>query len=448
MPQFPRKHSFIFIGSVFHQALHTGTSPKLLKQHFRDPLHKNAYYLMSTTAITSLLGFVFWMVVAKLYDPADVGLASASIAAIGLLASFSNLGLGFGLIRFLPSAREKAARMINSCFSFSGLVSVLVAFVFLGGLDFWSPALLFIREHPILLSAFVIFTMVFTISPLLDQTFIAERSAKFVFVKNAAAGSIKIPILVVFSAFFGAFGILASVGLSLAIATVVATFWFLPKAEQGYRPFPSLQKEVIHDMVHYSLGNYIAQFLWMAPSLIFPLMVVNVLGTEATAHFYIAWMIAGPVIMIPNAISMSLFAEGSHNEKELLQNTRRSLCLAILLLLPAVLFIFVLGGKLLLFFGETYSHDATILLWILAISAFPLSINYLYLSFCRVRKNIKGLITISAIASCLALGLSYPLMIRVGILGVGIGWAAAQMVVALVIILTFFGKRRRIPSVV
>ena len=36
-----------------------------LKQHLNDPLFKNSYFLMATTVIGSLLGFIFWMLVAS-----------------------------------------------------------------------------------------------------------------------------------------------------------------------------------------------------------------------------------------------------------------------------------------------------------------------------------------------------------------------------------------------
>ena len=38
---------------------------KQLKQHLNDPLFKNSYFLMATTVIGSLLGFIFWMLVAS-----------------------------------------------------------------------------------------------------------------------------------------------------------------------------------------------------------------------------------------------------------------------------------------------------------------------------------------------------------------------------------------------
>jgi O-antigen/teichoic acid export membrane protein len=114
----------------------------LLKQHLSIPLYKNAYYLIANYGLVALLGFIFWIVAAKLCDPHDVGLGSAIISGMLLLASISTLGMGFGLIRFLPSAGLKANRMINASLTLSSLVALLVGVVFLAGLDIWSPNLI------------------------------------------------------------------------------------------------------------------------------------------------------------------------------------------------------------------------------------------------------------------------------------------------------------------
>ena len=52
-----------------------------------------------------------------------------------------------------------------------------------------------------------------------------------------------------------------------------------------------------------------------APNLILPIMVLNVLGAEQAAYYYIAYAIAALLFMIPGAISTSLFVEGSHGEE-------------------------------------------------------------------------------------------------------------------------------------
>jgi len=93
----------------------------LMRKHFQDPLYKNAYILMAREAATAVLGLVFWIVVARFYHPAEVGMAAALISAMGLLIVFSKLGLGFSLMRYLPKEEDKKS-MINTCLTiFSGL---------------------------------------------------------------------------------------------------------------------------------------------------------------------------------------------------------------------------------------------------------------------------------------------------------------------------------------
>ena len=71
-----------------------------------------------------------------------------------------------------------------------------------------------------------------------------------------------------------------------------------------------------------------------APNLILPIMVLNVLGAEQAAYYYIAYAIAALLFMIPNAISMSLFVEGSHGEA-LKRTVVKSLVTIFSLLVPA-----------------------------------------------------------------------------------------------------------------
>ena len=118
------------------------TSKQKLRQLWHIPLYSNAFYLMAANAAAALLGFIFWIVVARFYSPEDVGLASAAIAALGLLAAISYLGLGMGLIRFLPQSGENADSMINTVLTIGTLSSIVAVFIFIAGLGFWSPALL------------------------------------------------------------------------------------------------------------------------------------------------------------------------------------------------------------------------------------------------------------------------------------------------------------------
>jgi len=83
--------------------------PSLLevKGRFKDPLYKNSFFLMATGGLGGVLGFVFWIVAARFYTPSEVGIASALIAAMMLLGTFSRLGFDIGIIRFLSAEEDK-----------------------------------------------------------------------------------------------------------------------------------------------------------------------------------------------------------------------------------------------------------------------------------------------------------------------------------------------------
>jgi len=420
----------------------TVTSKEGLKSLLSIPLYSNAFYLTLDIAVVSLLGFAFWVLAAKLYTPAQVGLASATIAAVIFLARLSGLGFGYGLIRFLPSAGRKSNALINSCFTIAGLTSLVAALVFLAGLNLWSPALLYIR-HPIFSISFVLVTVMYTLFLLIDRAFIAKRSARYVLFKNATAGLVQIAAVIAFVAFLSAFGIFSSWGLAILVALAIGLFQFLSRAQRGYTPVPTVSKETVKGVIRFSLGNYIAELLWFAPFMLFPLMAINILGAEINAYFYIAWAIAQMLFAIPMVISYSLFAEGSYKEDLLQSNTIKAIKLHLLILVPAIVVLLVLGDKLLLFFGRSYAENGATLLRILALSVIPVSINYTYLSVMRVKKNTKGVILVSASVASLALSSGYILMAKVGILGLGLGWIAAQTLVAIIVSLLLSPRLRR-----
>ena len=149
-----------------------------LRQFFRIPLYTNAIYLIASTAVTSLLGFFFWMVVARFYTQAEVGFSSAVLSAISLLTILSLVGLNFTLIRFLPNA-DKPQQLINACFTLSGLISLMIAGIFVAGLRFWSPALSFVGKNAIFAAAFIAFTLLSTLSLLIDDAFVSMSRPKF-----------------------------------------------------------------------------------------------------------------------------------------------------------------------------------------------------------------------------------------------------------------------------
>lgn len=421
-----------FLKETLVGAFKSLTSKEGLKSLYGVSLYRNAIYLMVNSGVGAILGFVFWIVVARLYSTSDVGLGSALLSAVGLLSFIGTLGLGFGIIRYLPGFDNKT-RLLNSSFTLAGLAAIAIALIFLAGLPFWSPKLMFIRESSIFFAAFVIFIAAATLSQIVTYAFIAFRRAGFTLAYSIIGGVLKLALAAGLASVFKVFGIFASWGVAVAVSLVVCLFVFLPQVLPRYYPIPSLQRQASNELMHFSLANYISAALWSLPAWILPLTVLNILGAEANAYFYISWAMAGLPLAISSGTSFSLFAEGSYMKEKLSENLKRSLKLLALLLIPAIVILVLLGDKLLLLFGREYSLEGAKLLWLLAPAALPASINLLYLGVARVEKKLKTIILVTGATAFGTLVLSYFLLPHLGILGAGVGWLASQTVVALAI---------------
>jgi hypothetical protein len=102
-----------------------------------------------------------------------------------------------------------------------------------------------------------------------------------------------------------------------------------------------------------SAGNYLMGLFVAAPNMILPIMVLNVLGAEEAAY-YLAYVVASLLFMIPSAIGTSLFVEGSHSEA-LKRTVMKSLVATFSLLVPAAALLYVCGGWVLGVVGVDYA---------------------------------------------------------------------------------------------
>ncbi|MEA2503229.1 MAG: hypothetical protein QOG36_272, partial [Actinomycetota bacterium] len=76
-----------------------------LREDWRDPLLRNGYALIINVGATSVLGLLYWVLAARLYSPAEVGVGNAAISLMQLLAGIGGqLTFAAALARFIPRA--------------------------------------------------------------------------------------------------------------------------------------------------------------------------------------------------------------------------------------------------------------------------------------------------------------------------------------------------------
>ena len=192
-------------------------------------------------------------------------------------------------------------------------------------------------------------------------------------------------------------------------------------------------------MFRFSFGNYLAHFFVIAPGLILPLIITNLINPETTAYFYVALMIAGLLYVIPGAISSPLIAESSRNKNNLKKNVKKAFKFTFILLGLGVIIMLIAGKYLLLLFGKEYSENGFRLLQILALSSIPAAVTILYIAIKNVQHRIKTVVLINLLMAISILVLSYSLL-NYGLIGIGIGWLLGKSIVACYIVYRFIKK--------
>jgi len=385
---------------------------------------------MLSTGVMAVFGFFFWMINARLYSAEQVGIGTTLISIMALISSFSLLGLGNSLIKYLPTSDKKNEK-INTSFMLVGLTSIFISIFFLVFLKTFSPRLLFVRESILFSLLFILFIVFSSLNIISENVFIAYRSSKFVLIKNTISSIVKL-ILPIFLVALGAYGIFMSIGIATAVAFLVSLIFLILRF--NYLPKPMIHRIVVKKMTKFSLGNYIAGFIGGLPVMVLPILITNSIGARFSAYFYIDMMIASLLYIIPAATSQSLFAEGSYSERELKVHLNKAIKIISLLLTPAILVTFLFGKYILLVFGKEYSSEGVIFLQILAISGIFLSINYIGNSIFYIKHRIKLMILVNFIGASIILSLSI-MLIHQNLLGIGVGWILGQGISSVIYLL-------------
>ena len=407
----------------------------------KEPLYRNAIFIMASSVIGTGLGFFFWVIVYQVYDPSDAGYGVTLTSTIAFLAGVATLGLGIGLIRFLPEADEPAS-LINSSLSISGLVGLALAFVFVLGAGIWAPELDFI-QNPLYVAAILVTGMAYAFAPILDSAAIGLRRAELATWRNTAFSLIKIPLPLVFVLAFsgplgGRMGVYLSIAVAFGVSVVLMGVAFLPWSLPGYRPRPRLSRRLVRPIFAFSVGNWIAAIVGSAGILLLPFLILRTIGqagADDAGYFYAAYTVAGLLYVIPGATMTSLLAESSQQGAQRRQDERKAILLSLGLLAPGIAAMWVLARFILeLFVSGTAESEiverAVTPLRILAFAAIPAFLNGLLGTRLRIQKRVVPLIASAVAGTAVTLGAGYVLLLSMGLDGLAIAFVVGQVAAA------------------
>lgn len=323
--------------------------------------------LISMSVASSILGFVYWFAVSQFYLVSKVGEAAALLSAFGLIGLLTKLGFDITIVRYLPTEQDKT-RLVNSCITVTAVIAGFVSIVSIALLTLSSRD---IGKDPQLLtlsSLFVLTSIAGAGSSIQSTTFIAAKDYGGYFKQGISFMVLRIPFVAAF-AWLGVQGILLGLLLSILVVQFFVTTAMLPKNIAGYTLRPALDLRRIRELVSFSISNYVASTASAGPAFLLPILVVLTNGTDAGAYFYVAWMLANVVLMIPSAISTALLAEISQKGQCWEKPFRETLTAMVAMVVPVAAALFIVAPVLLSLFGKQYGDNGADLLRILIIAA-------------------------------------------------------------------------------
>lgn len=408
------RHSLLVSGKDWLQKLRDST------------FFMNALYLMLSTFIVAVLGFVFWVVVTRSYASATVGLAVTLLSLSGLVSMLSLAGFDTTFVRFLPKSTRQNDQ-INSGLIIVALVSGVLSLAVVVSLPFTSPSLAFVLHDPWYLAAFVFFTAVTALNTLTNSIFLAFKHARDIFIINMLFSALKV-LLPLFITDGSVMTIFVLVGISQLLGLIISLG--VMKARLGYVFLPKVHLDILRVIKKYSFSVYVSSILNLLPPTLLPLIVVHQLGAESAAYYYMAFTIGGALYTIAYASMQSAFAEGSHDEAAMRAHVTKAAKLIGTLLVPAMLITILLSDFLLKIFGHEYAAEGGALLRLFAISALAVAISSAMGAIFKVMHNLRGVVVMNIAYASVTLGLSYLLVSRLGVVAIGWAWMFGNIAAA------------------
>jgi O-antigen/teichoic acid export membrane protein len=423
-----------------------------LRDQLANPLFRNGYALMVNTGATGTLGLFYWLLVARLYHPADVGRASAAYVAMNLLAGIAALSFQGALTRFIPQAGHRTRALIIRAYVISIVGSVTMTMVFLLAVDGLGASYAELAT----VGAGAVFTIcvaVWVVFTLQDSVLTGLRGATWVLVENGTFGIVKIGLVVALATVLPHLGIYVSWMLPVFVAVpLVNALIFgnlVPRHSKLTADYPPPTGRQIG---RFLAGDYTGALALLATSNLVPVLVASRLDPRSTAYFFMAWAIAGVLELLGVNMAMSLTVEGAFDASTISANCRAALRRMATILVPCVLVVVLLARWGLGLFGPGYAANGGPVLVFLAIAALPAAAVELYLGVLRAQSRTSLVALVQGVRCVLVLGLTLALTIRLGTVGAGLAFLASQMAVAVLIApglwraLTAAGSRRMRPA--
>lgn len=392
----------------------------------------NTGSLAGTTAITFVLGFPYWWLAARHFPPEAVGLSSAAISAMTLLASIAILGWGTLLIGEVPRQPGKEIPLINAALilvgGIGGGLGILFALIAPSISADFQP----LRASLADIALFAVGVSLTAMGLVLDGglvglwrgDLILWRSSLFVVAKLAALFAVSQWLsyrwgLTIYATW--------TVGNALSLAAIAG---YALQRGRGIKRTYLPHWGLLWKLGPVAFQHHILNWILGIPVMVAPMIITTMLSAKVNAWYYVAGSIGSITSVIPVALVLAGYTAGCAEPGELAHKLRLTLGLGFVSCVLTNLVLQLFARQTLALFGQSYAEHAVWSLRIFAVGAFPLVIKNHYIVLYRIWGRVAYAILPVTAGILLELG-AIVLGARLdGLLGLSLGWIIAVYVEA------------------
>ena len=387
-------------------------------RHWRDPLYRQSYYLLASTAVSAVTGLVFWVAAAHRTTPDVLGVAAGLVAANAFLSYLTSFALPYAMLRFGGPDHQISA-LINLGVAFSAATSLIAAVLFAVIAPVVAPTVGHLLGRPVDIALFGLAGVGTGIGVLLDNALAARRRGAAVLVRNTMAGLAR-PALVAFAAADDPRPIYLAATMP-ALVTAVAAYLLLPNLLPGMTLFAFQPDPTARAAASFAIHTMPGSLLSGAPQFALPLIAIGVLASHEYAYFYTAWSVAQIVYLVPAVISNITLSQATSGSDHL----RRARRFCLLLIAPGSVIAILGAGLMLALYGEAYVAGATTPLRLMLLAAVPWAVLMLTKTQLRLEHRFVAVTALTAAFCAGALGLPFLIGSAAGVTGMAAGWLVA-----------------------
>lgn len=381
-------------------------------------LETNGLLLLVSQGIVAVAGLAFWALVARLHPAAQVGVAVSLVNAAALIAQVAVLGTNQAVVRFSASV-DQTRRILTTALWVVGTVGavlgVVVGFVVLGGTPATGPWW----------GLFVVFVLACVVMPsnvVLDSAMLVRNAVGINSLGYLLGSTARIGLLFPFVV-LGQLGVLLAHALSFAVTALVSAGYL---ARTGALTIRRVEMGTVRRIAGFATTSHVSGLAWTAPTLLYPIIALTVLGASASAHLYMALSIASLLQMVPLSSSNALFSEAARDRDRADRLARRSLVTSLAVTALGGVAVLALGRPLLTLFGRDYASEGWLLLMFLVPCQLLVCVNLAANSVAKVRDDMRGLLVRNLVGSVVSLVVCWGTLGVLGNLAVAAGVASGQ----------------------